>query len=355
MTHKTRFLLASAIAIFVGAQGSNAMADALHFTNKDRISGQVIDMTDPFGIHFKTSYGQTLLVPWSDLSGVYDQNDAAIPSDMIGKSRKEIAAMVGTSEAELAKAPLAQKIESVTSVAAIAKESIEDKPLLFSAPTILGAKWKGRLNLGLGIQDGNSETEEYNVDVKTSANWDDIHRVTLKGEYHHEKENDTETENNRSLDAIYDYFFQPKWFLNNTVGLEQDDIAKLDLRADIGLGLGYQPYQSDALNLGVTLGPSYLYEEYETGDTDESTAGRWTLDYDQRVWDDMFQIFHAHEVFVPAKDAKSYVLETETGVRIPIRGGIVGTAQIDFDRDNNPDAGVKKDDTEYTLKLGYEW
>ena len=144
-------------------------------------------------------------------------------------------------------------------------------------------------------------------------------------------------------------------FLNSALGFEQDEIDELDLRTTAGVGLGHQPFDGDDLNLQYVLGPSYLREEFESGNTEDSIAVRWALDYDQKVWDDVLQLFHNHELLVPSDETDAYIFDSKTGLRVPLKKGLVATAEIDFERDNAPEPGIEKDDTTYALKLGYEW
>ncbi len=222
-----------------------------------------------------------------------------------------------------------------------------------------GAVWSGRANIGATLQTGNSDEETINADAEVQAEWmdgtDPKHRATLKADYNREEDNNNKTEDNRSIEGMYDYFFSPKWFLNTNAKFEQDDINQIDWRTDAGIGLGYQPYKQDDLNLQFILGPSYLRTEYENGRSEDAVAIREATEYDQKFWDDMIQLFHEHEFLVPADDADAFLFESESGIRVPLRKGLVATAEVEFDWDNDPEPGIKEDDTTYGLKLGYEW
>ncbi len=240
-----------------------------------------------------------------------------------------------------------------TSVETVAADS---KTMAFSSPGgWMGAKWSGRANIGASLQTGNTEQDAINADGVIQAKWGDIHRATLKAEYNRETEDGDTTEDNRSIEGLYDYFFAPKWFINTNAKFEQDDISDIDLRYNIGVGLGHQVFESDDLNLQYVLGPTYLREEFEDGSSDDSIAARWAFDYDQKVLENRFQLFHEHELLVPTDETDAFLFDSKSGVRIPIIHGIVGTAEVDFDWDNDPEPGIKEDDTTYAIKIGYEW
>ena len=246
--------------------------------------------------------------------------------------------------------PAKQVIAPIKAQKAISAPTVTPRP---SAPhkTI----WSGRANLGASLQTGNTEQNAILADVTLKAKISDKQRAQIKAEYNREKDDGTTTEDNRSLDATYDHFFKPKWFYDISAGFEQDDIEELDLRTTLGVGLGYQPFENDAKNLKMVLGPAYLREEFESGTTDNSLAARWSLDYDQKIWEDTLQAFHDHELFIPSDDAGAYLFESKTGLRLPIKNGIIATGEIEFDWNNDPESGITEEDTQYSIKLGYEW
>ena len=253
-----------------------------------------------------------------------------------------------------APAPVPRAPIPVRSVAPVAVP-VAQTPTVAPQPFMTGTEWSGRVNFGASLQTGNTEKNALLADAEVKAKLNETQRVRVRADYNREKDDGTVTENNRSIDGVYDHFFRPKWFYNISVGLEQDDIADLDLRTTIGAGLGYEPYSQDDLNLQMVLGPTYLREEFDNGTRDSSIATRWALDYDQKVLDERFDIFHNHEVLVPGDDVGAFLFESRTGARVPITKGIVATGEIDFDWDNDPATGIVEDDTTYAVKLGYEW
>jgi putative salt-induced outer membrane protein YdiY len=255
----------------------------------------------------------------------------------------------------------AETPEAKPSPVATTQKAAEPTPPTTPAEPLgwLGAQWSGRANVGASLQTGNTEQDAVNADASIKAKWlkgeDTKHRASIKAEINIENEDDTTTEDNRKLDLAYDYFYTKQWFLNTTLGFEQDDIEELDLRTKAGLGIGHQAFERDDLNLQYILGATYLREEFENDNTDDSLAISWNLDYDQKIWDDTFELFHEHELLVPTDDTEGFLLDTKSGIRLPIKNGIVASGEIDFDWNNDPPAGIKEDDTTYALKIGYEW
>lgn len=217
-----------------------------------------------------------------------------------------------------------------------------------------GAKWSGRANAGAAFQSGNSDKENLDLDAKIKAKWEK-HRVTAKAEYTREEDENVKTEDNRSLELLGDYFFKPKWFANANLKWETDDIAALDSRSSYGVALGHQPFDTDDLSLKYQLGPNWLQEERTNGTSDDSLAYNWQLDYEQKFWDGNIEFFHNHQLLIPSDETSSYLLDTNTGARIPLRKSIIATFEIEHDVDKGAPQGTSESDTTYALKLGYEW
>lgn len=223
-----------------------------------------------------------------------------------------------------------------------------------TADKFWGAEWSGNINLGADLKTGNSETNGLNADAALNAKWTK-HRLGLLAEYNREEDDGDVNVDNRMAQLTHNYFFSDQWFIENTARYDQDDIANIDYRATLASGLGYQPFDNDDLSLKFVLGPGYQLEEFENGDSEDNLIINWAMDYSQKFYDDLFRLFHNHDLATPADDTEAWLFESKTGVRVPIRRGIVATGEIDFDWDNDPAPGTVEDDTTYAVKLGYEW
>lgn len=406
-----------AVSAALGLNVPATQADIVHLINGDRMAGEINTPYTPSGLDFRVSSGHVFNIPWSNVAGLYDgkNNALSLPAFDAANtppplSARPLSADINTN-APIPITPqgLTPAPDGVTAPAQIANnaQTVQDAPIVATAPAYdpefyyaprlgtsrrpalpqwpsydeiqaanaisptsgdqdetpaaapdagwLGAVWKGRANIGASLQRGNTDNSAVAADIELKAKWQDIHRASVRLDYNREEDDGDVTEDNRKLSLLYDYFFADHWFLNTTASFEQDDIDQIDLRTTAGVGLGHQVYEGDALNLQYVLGPTYLRTEFENGETEDSLAGRWALDYDQYVLDELFQVFHDHEFILPSNDTEAFLFNSKTGVRLPIRRGITATAEVDFDWDNDPQPGVVEDDTTYAVKIGYEW
>lgn len=304
-----RFMIA---AILLCATSANAAE--IHMNNGDRLTGTVLSKTAT-NTNVKTKYG---------LVNINNADIKKITNDVI----------------------------AVKPVVAIA-------PVIVKAPEVkknklLNAKVTGNANIGMSLNSGNTDKNAINFDTALKSRWEK-QRAELKAEYNRAEESDIKTENNKKLSLSHNYFVAPKWFVESFGSLEQDDIELLDLRSTLALGLGYQAYEQDNLNLKFVAGPAYQKEKFSNGTNEEELIAKWAMDYDQKLFDNSIKIFHNHNLSTPFDDTTAYLFQSKSGIKIPLKKGIVATGQIDFDWDNDPITGTQKDDTKYSLKLGYEW
>ncbi len=217
-----------------------------------------------------------------------------------------------------------------------------------------GQTWSGRINFGGFLTDGNSQTKSVAFDGFTQAR-NEKNRYKIGGEIRFQEDEGEETQDEAMAYIEYDRFITEKFFAGVRASYEFDDIADLDRRIQVGPYAGYQYYESDPLNLSTRIGIDYLSDEFENGDTEDSAAASWGLDYDQKFLSDVVQIFYKHDFTVPFDDTEGFIYDGETGVRFPVAKVLTGSAQIEYDFDNDPAPGAEREDTKYSLKIGYEF
>lgn len=345
------------IPLFLLLGVSQSYAATLKLSNGDIITGETQPSNVPGHVKIETSYGQVVFIPEREIEEIDNTPVARTPKKVIGFTNPttspayDLALQKAKARNEAMALEASEKKAAKISATKDVSETSTNKP----TDTLWGAVWKGRANFGAGLRTGNAEQNSINTDASLSAKWGETHRATLKGALNREKDNGLLTEDNKNLNLAYDYFFKPRWFLNNAAGIESDKIDLIDLRTDIGVGLGHQMFEQDDLNLKFILGGSFLRQEYANRSSDSSMAYKWSLDYDQKFFDDLFQFFHDHKILVPSDDTEDFLVDSATGLRVPLRKGLIATTEVQFDWDNKPEIGAVEDDTIYSLKLGYEW
>jgi putative salt-induced outer membrane protein YdiY len=334
-----RRLLLPLISLLIPITG---FSDEVFMKNGDRLTGTVKTTKDKKLI-LKTSYSGEIGIALADIQRVVTDKPVSVTLDDESKLTGILSSPDGAEMRIAADVDAVPQSVSMAHIAAIA------------IPEIPGLKIKGSSNVGLDMNRGNTDQDTYHVDAESIFRWQDD-RVTLGGSGDLEKSNGKKTKQQATLGGKYDRFLSKKWYLYSGLGFEHDKFADLTLRTTVSAGSGYQIYETDRTNLSIEAGPAYIWEDYDTSKDDDYAAAHWGLRFDHylvEAW--KLQAFHKHSLDWNVEEASAYLFKSETGLRFPILDRLQATLQVNFDRNNNPAAGVKKDDYGYLLTGGYSW
>ncbi len=124
--------------------------------------------------------------------------------------------------------------------------------------------WTVRATLGLSVQSGNSDREDFDTSVK-------IRRRTSKSRILFDyialisKTRDIETDNNQRANISYDIFATRTYFWRPVFGeYFRDKFQNIDYRISIGAGIGYNFIDTPKTEWDIVGGPSYLATKFET-------------------------------------------------------------------------------------------
>ena len=320
----------------------SGLSDEVFLKNGDRLTGTVKTTTDGKLI-LETSYSGKIGIKIADIQRVTTDKPVSVTLDNETQMTGILSSPDGAEMRIAADVDQEPQPVSMPHIAAI------------TIPEVPGLKIKGQSNLGLDMNRGNTDQDTYHVDAESIFRWPDD-RVTLGGSGDLEKSNGDKTKQQATLGGKYDRFLSKKWYLYSGLGFEHDKFADLTLRTTLSAGSGYQIYETDRTNLSIEAGPAYIWEDYDTSKDDDYAAAHWGLRFDHylvEAW--KLQAFHKHTLDWSVEDSSAYLFTSATGLRIPILDSLQATVQVNFDRNNSPAAGAKKDDYEYLLTGGYTW
>jgi putative salt-induced outer membrane protein YdiY len=292
---------------------------------------------------FRTSYAGDMAVAWEAISSLKTD----MPIEVVVGDTMTAKGTVAPTENGKLSLDANQGLEPLTiDIARIQRINPPAKPAV---------KVTGRINAGMDIKKGNTDTKAYHVDGLVVARTE-RNRYTLGIETNQEEESDQKTADNALLYMSYDHFVTPKWFLYGNGNFEKDKFKDLNLRTTVGFGSGYQFFEEERRNLSVRGGLAYVNEDYDVeGQDRDYTAGRWAVAFDQYFFDKFVQLFHGHEGVVSLEDTQDMFVRTRTGLRFPLKKGFNTTAQYNWDWENTPAPGRDRVDERYLFTLGYSW
>jgi putative salt-induced outer membrane protein YdiY len=335
-----------AVVIFVVSMlliAENVMADEIRLKNGNRITGTVKKMEDKVLI-FETSYAGEISIKWDEIAAVTTDS----PIEMV---LHDNTSFLGSMEP----APEGQiELQLVDETVERLAIDLSEVKAINPTPPEHGLKIEARLNIGVKIETGNTDKEEYDVDGKVSLR-SEKNRFSFFGEYELDKADGDKTAEKSKGYGKYDRFLSKKFYIYGSTFFETDVNKDLDLRLVPSVGPGYQFYETELTNLSVELGPAYVIEKYDESDDDEYIAGQSKIDFDHYLFKKIFQFFHIDFLVLSFEDTSDIFILSRTGIRMHLYKYFNLTAQWTWEWDNDPAPGDGRSDNEYILSVGVQY
>jgi putative salt-induced outer membrane protein YdiY len=211
--------------------------------------------------------------------------------------------------------------------------------------------WHGSLSVGASLDTGNTERLVASLGADAERRFDND-RIGFHFLTRYAEEDDKITARNTYGDMKISHFFSDHWYVYLGLELLSDTFKDLHLRTTIGPGMGYQVWEDDIKALSLEGGISYFSEDRINSLDKQFATARFAANYSHKLtshitFSDQFVIFPSLE------SMGDYTLRNEVGVHTQLGSGwILKLANI-WESDSNPSPGVKNDDLQWLLSLGY--
>jgi putative salt-induced outer membrane protein YdiY len=322
---------------------SPVFADRVELANGDQLTGTVLKKSGDT-LTIETEHAGQVKVEWAQVQRL----DIDKPLQF---TLSDGNAIQGTLE-------LSGNSASVTGAdggrVAISRSDIQDAgPIPPSGPPAL--VWHGEALAAATVVRGNTDTDAYHLGSRVVGEQKTVRRYTVTAEFNRESDEGETTKDQYLLGGKYDRFFSDVWYGYLGADFEKDKFKNLDLRSVFSAGVGHQFYNEDDLKLSLEGGLTYTDDNFREGADDRYAGVSWGLNWEQRFLDGALAFFHRHRGIKGLDSADNFVINAETGIKIPLVAGFNATAEYDVDYDNDPPAGVEKTDSTYILGIGYTW
>lgn len=327
--------------------GQQAYADELIMKDGSRLIGEVVKRENGT-LEFKTSYAGVINISWDEVAELHADEPMKL---MLDDESISTAKHIKSSEEGLFISD--DDIEPDLSEPSLAQDELA---FINPAPWRTGDGYKldGHINFALEKQRGNTDKDEIDVDGDLLWRFKDD-RVTVFGELERDHNNNKKTTDNWKLDGAYDHFFSKQWFAGAYLGFEHDRFADLNLRTVVGPKIGYQWFESKAMNLRTSAGPMYVDEDFDEDPDDDYIALGWGIDFDKYLFSEFMQFYHRQVGLWSMEDTSDLVWNTWTGLRFPLVWRFVASTELQVEYDGGAAETADDTDTTYTLKIGYQW
>ncbi len=316
----TRSFLAKTVLILAICHAAIAWADEVVLKNGDRLTGDIVGMEKGV-LKFKSPHVGAVNIEWSDVQRLTSDKTFTI-------QMTDDTVMTGTLPAS---APL-------DTVAAIGP--------------VEAVRYSGIVNIGGAAARGNSDTTALNASLFFSLR-KDRQRFGLEGKYNYAEDNRTITQRNSLLRPNYDYFLTKKVYATSYALLEQDTLQDLRLRRTLGVGLGYQFFDTRTTQLSAELGVASVHEDWKSREDRDAAAARWAVNWFTSVIPDRLIVYHRQEGYRDLNPEKAIRIRADQGFRVPVYRQFSLNLEYDFRYNSNPAPGRKTSDHLYIFGVSY--
>ncbi len=331
----------------VGVFSSQLEAGELWLKNGDRVAGELVKLEADNVIWASDSFGQLTVkksrienlstVTLMKLNGI-DQPCALLGmegSSIVYSCRKGIQGSVPLLTVELA-------------------QPYEDFQLV-------GLTHHGKLGLTGSFSRGNKVESDWDLDAEVKIRKEDFrHKVDV--EYENKSQNNLPANDKYKLAYGVDWFYKTRWFIYNDLEYSADEAKRIDERHAFSSGFGFQLWEFDAMALSFTGGLTYVNEMFESVDPrpedfvaeNSRVAWQFGIDYRYLLPFDA-KLFHKNSLFQSFEDDQDWRFESDTGVALPLWGGLYSEFKFEYDYDNAPQGDNRREDSALKLGVGYNW
>ncbi len=299
-------------------------ADQVILTNGDRVTGTVASLGGGT-VTLGTPHGD-LRIPWTDVAGLIIDDPILVTIGDAPPTEARIAA--GDAAGRVTLNP-GGPVE-LTQIVALGRP--------MPAVTVDGGANAGYIKSG-GNSDVNSLRLDADVIVRQLEN-----RYTATAAVNRASDRGLETAQNWNTAFNYDRFLTERLFLNANAIFTDDRFRDLDLRTALGIGVGYQVLNTARVRLTANAGLGWVNENFDVGVDDSYTAARESATLDIFIIPDRLQFFHQDDGYFGVTGDDNLFVRMRNGVRLGLIGGLVTTAQIDFDYDLSPSPARRNTD-----------
>lgn len=217
-----------------------------------------------------------------------------------------------------------------------------------------GRPFTGRVALAADIQHGNTETSEYELDLRTSLKRGRL-RHNLETDLDYETNRGVETQNEAEGSYQLDYLLRGGWFVYGRGNYYRNNFSSLNQVVALGGGAGRDMLWDNGAYASIQAGISEARFVVENVEHIATRVGlvRWRAGWRMPWWEICF--FQEGEFNWMVDRSHLNRFESSTGVDVPLPAGLVGELRYDWDHLGTRNDGGERTDAEWVLALGYQW
>jgi putative salt-induced outer membrane protein YdiY len=324
-----------------------SLADELYLKNGDRLTGQIVRLTEDKLVFKSPSLGDVTV----SLSQVRTLSSEA-PLEVHLKDgtvlRQPVTAADPNQFSIATGQPLRPQTFALTQVASI------------NPPPKPEPKWTGNISGSVTSTHGNTKLDSFAGSFATIRR-SEKDRITANADTARSRQQDPATKIDRTTEnwwktkAQYDYFFTKQFFGFVNGRYEKDSIAALERRVVVGGGAGYQWIEEPETSFSTSFGLASLYEKFDN-QTDSNSEISLQAGYNlSKILYKNVKLLHELTYYPAVDKFSNYFLTTSGEVRATMIKNLYASFRVIFDYDSTPAIGRGSTDVKYLLGIGLEF
>lgn len=349
-----RNLIASLIAIAVTSPLA-LPADVVETADGSRLTGRVVGIHDGT-LKLETTYAGTIEVRMSEVVSFSTDSDVSVRlatgDVLVGPVSRSAA---GELEVDTSGGPVRARTADV----AAGWQPGERDPAVIAREAELAdqiRRWRYEAGLDFSGREGNSDRMAAGARFRARLEGP-TDRLEFHTIYSYAEEGGATTDHRAVGGLSFTSFFMEQlgWYVRQE--LEYNEPENIDLRSTTALGLTYRWFNQPRHRLETRAGLSFRHESYSTGGTDNFPGMEFGLLNYWRFAD--WGEVTTELAFIPSFDDffGEFLFTHDSGVNIPLGASDMWTLRLGLENRYNsePDAGRKKLDTMYYVRLLLSW
>ena len=315
------------IALVALLSTSPAVADVVHFTNGDRLTGDLVEA----------------------------------PADLVAIDVPE----VGIVTVPRTRVERVERVDPALSQAGDAAS--ETTTVTTTDPA--DRRWEARADFGMAVATGNTRAADLNIVAgvkRHGPRFDNVLGVTVQkaraqADVRRSDVGTTTTKDHLDVDYNLRWKYGDAWYAVANFEFFQDPIKDIDQRATTGAGVGHTFWETERGALRTDAGISQVFEEIRLGpfanggganESDNNPAVRWGLQFNRWLVADRLELFHNNQLLHILDEEHSSVWDSDTGIRFHLNSRWLAALRVDLQHETAPSAGRRKTDSSYALAVG---
>jgi len=333
-----------ALLLVAALTAGGVQADELKMKNGSLLVGKVVSSESGYFV-FKTPFAGEIKIASENVLEVKTKEPVTLKmaDGTIYRNKLIVSSEQGTAVRSEGEAPVYFKTSDVALV--------NPEPWLLGE----GYKWFGQVNAALSMEQGNTDSDEYDVDFKSSwRSLDD--RYILKGMYERDESSGVRDKSQWRIGGKYDRFSNQDTdnYFGGQLVFYQDEFADLDLRTTVGPYIGRNFFESSRLSLSGEIGAVYVDEQFEVAEDSDFVGGNWEVSMTSDILPKT-ELYASQIGIVNFDQIDGVLVDTIIGLRFPLISGLQTAFEIKLEYDGGAVGSVDKLDQTYNFKLGYTW